>query len=108
MALKCRENTVQQLEQQYVAGDERSRMLEILQRLHSADAAELAEIEAHEVESEDEAGSESDPGLSTELLHKLSMMASIMHVPHMHSVVTLHHSTVKQVWAGHDHDIFAE
>ena len=81
-----------------MAGDERSRMLEILQRLHDADASELAEIEANEAESEYEAGDEADPVLSRELLHKLSMMASLVCMPHVFLAM---HSSIQQVWAAH-------
>ena len=73
----CRESTVQEMEQQYVAGAERNRMLDILKRLHESDASELAELEANESESEDEVHQEADPVLSDELLQKLSIAVSI-------------------------------
>lgn len=72
--VSCRESAVQEMEQQYVAGAERNRMLDILKRLHESDASELAELEANESESEDEGHQEADPVLSAELLQKLSIM----------------------------------
>lgn len=68
---------MQQMQQHYTAGDERYRMLDILKRLHEADAAELAEIEAREVESEDDTEDTTQLELSNELMQKLSVMVSL-------------------------------
>lgn len=66
------------MQQQYTAGDERNRMLDILQRLHQADADELADLEARDAESEEDAADSAQPVLSDELMQKLTLRVSIL------------------------------
>ena len=68
---------MQQLETQYAHSEAKQHMLQILQRLHDTEAAELAEAGAQNSESDDEqAQAQADPELSTQLLEKLSLSVS--------------------------------
>lgn len=68
---------MQQLEAQYAPNEAKQHMLQILQRVHDSETAELGGAEAQDSETDDEQA-QAEPDLSQQLLEKLSLSVSCL------------------------------